>query len=245
MIKAILIDDEKHALETLMMLIELHFPEKFEILAMCHSVDQAVPAIQELDPDLVFLDVQMPQKNGFTLLEIIPQRSFEVIFTTAHKDHAISAIKHGAMDYLLKPIDSIELQKAIVAFEEKRKPNTLEETLAGIKEQIEKHNFVALTTQDTVEYVPLNEILYLKASGNYTEFHLEEGKTLLLSKPIGYYEKKLEGSKLFSRIHHAFLANSTKFLSYDKREGFMVLRNGEKISVSLRKSGSLNNGLHY
>ncbi|SFB57619.1 LytR/AlgR family response regulator transcription factor [Algoriphagus aquimarinus] len=244
MIKAILVDDEKHALETLKMLLDLYFPDKFEILAMCNSVDQAVPAIQQHEPDLIFLDIQMPQKNGFTLLEIIPKRNFEVIFTTAYKDHAIPAFKHAAFDYLLKPIDTVELQKTIVRFEEKRKPNAIEETLQSIKKQINSHNIIDLNMQETIEYVDLDDILYLKAEGNYTRFHLEGEKQLLLSKPIGYYKKRFEESNLFVRIHHSFLANSTKFLRYDKKEGFMILRNGEKISVSVRKSTSLNNGFY-
>lgn len=244
MIKAILVDDEKHALETLRMLLELHFPNKFEILALCNSVDQAVSAIQKFAPDLVFLDIQMPQKTGFTLLEIMPKRTFEVIFTTAHKDHAIPAFKHAAFDYLLKPIDSIELQKTIVRFEEMRKPSTIEETLLSIKRQINPHNIIDLNTQDTIEYVNLNDILYLKADGNYTRFFLEDGRELILSKPIGHYKKRLEESNLFVRIHHSFLANSMKFLRYDKKEGYMFLKNGDKISVSVRKSTSLNNGFY-
>lgn len=244
MIKAILVDDEKHALETLRMLLELHFPNKFEILALCNSVDQAVSAIQKFAPDLVFLDIQMPQKTGFTLLEIMPKRTFEVIFTTAHKDHAIPAFKHAAFDYLLKPIDSIELQKTIVRYEEMRKPSTIEETLLSIKRQINPHNIIDLNTQDTIEYVNLNDILYLKADGNYTRFFLEDGRELILSKPIGHYKKRLEESNLFVRIHHSFLANSMKFLRYDKKEGYMFLKNGDKISVSVRKSTSLNNGFY-
>ncbi|MFC5624486.1 LytR/AlgR family response regulator transcription factor [Algoriphagus winogradskyi] len=244
MIKTLLVDDENHAIETLKMLLEQHFPLKFDICAMCNSVDQAIPAIQKHEPDLVFLDIQMPQKSGFMLLEIFPQRDFEVVFTTAHKDHALPAFKHAAFDYLLKPIDPVELQKTIVRFEEKRKPNSIEETLVSIKRQISSHNIVDLNTQDTVEYVDLNDILYLKADGNYTEFHLEGGKKLLLSKPIGHYKKRFEESNLFVRIHHSFLANATKFLRYDKKEGFMMLRNGDKISVSVRKSSTLTNGFY-
>ncbi|WP_158530633.1 LytR/AlgR family response regulator transcription factor [Algoriphagus yeomjeoni] len=244
MIKTILVDDEKHALETLKMLLELHFPNKFDFIALCNSVDQAVSAIQQNDPDLVFLDIQMPQKSGFTLLEIFPHRDFEVVFTTAHKDHAIPAFKHAAFDYLLKPIDSVELQKTIVRFEEKRKPNAIEETLVSIKNQINSHNIIDLNTQDTIEYVNLNDILYLKADGNYTEFHLEGGRKLLISKPIGHFTKRFEESNLFVRLHHSFLANSTKFLCYDKKEGFMILRNGDKISVSVRKSSTLTNGFY-
>jgi len=240
-IRIILIDDENKALQTLRMLLELYFPNKFEFLAMCNSVDQAVAAIQDQEPDLIFLDIQMPQKSGFTLLEIIPQRNFEVIFTTAHIDHAIPAFKHAAFDYLLKPIDSIELQKTIVRFEEKRKPNAIEDTLVSIKKQINTHNIIDLNTHDTIEYIDLSDILYLKAAGNYTEFYMDDGEMKLFSKPIGHYEKRLEESNLFIRVSHNLLANSTKFLRYDKRENYMILRNGDKISVAIRRSANLKN----
>lgn len=244
MIKTILVDDENHALETLKMYLHRDFPNKFELLAMCNSVDQSFLAIQDHEPDLVFLDIQMPQKNGFALLEMMQNRNFEVVFTTAHKDHAIPAFKHGAFDYLLKPIDSLELQKTIIRFEEKRKSNSVEETLRPIEKQLKTHDVIVLNTLDSEEYVNLNDILFLKAEGNYTEFHLEGGKKILLSKSIGHFEKRLEKSNLFTRIHNSFLANSTKFLRYDKKEGFMILKNGESISVSVRKSANLNNGFY-
>lgn len=244
MIKAILVDDENHALETLKMLLELHFPNKFEILAKCNSVDQAVPAIQRHQPDLVFLDIQMPQKNGFTLLEIIPHREFELIFTTAHKDHAIPAFKHAAFDYLLKPIDSVELQKTIVRYIESRRANTVEETLLSIKKQINSHAIIDIATHDTIEYIHLDDILYLRAEGSYTEFYFENGEMKLFSHALGTYEKKLAGSNLFIRISNKILANSTKFLRYDKKENFMILRNGDQISVSVRKGTNLKNVFH-
>jgi two-component system, LytTR family, response regulator len=242
MIKAILVDDEKHALESLKILLEMNFPKKFEILAMCNSVDQAMPAIQEHEPDLVFLDIQMPQKNGFDLLENFPFRDFHVIFTTAYKEYGIEAIKNEAFDYLLKPIDIDELHKTISRFTKKVKP--IDETLLVIEKQLKKHQVIVLKSHESDEYVSLDDILFLKAEGNYTEFFLESGEKRLFSKPIGYFEKRLEASNLFVRLHHSILANCKKFLRYEKKEGFMVLKNGEKVSVSVRRSANLNDGFY-
>lgn len=242
MIKTILVDDEKHALESLSILLEMNFPGRFEILAMCNSVDQALPAIQQHNPDLIFLDIQMPQKNGFDLLEKFPQRDFEVIFTTAHKEHGIDAIKNEAFDYLLKPIDIDELHKTISRFFKKNKP--IDETLLLIEKQLKKHQVIVLKSQELDEYIPLEKILYLKAEGNYTEFYLEGGERRLISKSIGYFEKRLETSNLFVRLHHSILANCTKFQKYEKKEGYMILKNGDKVSVSVRKSANLNEGFY-
>jgi two-component system, LytTR family, response regulator len=242
MIKTVLIDDEKHALESLKILLERHFPEKFEILAMCNSVDQALPAIEMIEPELVFLDIQMPQKHGFTLLEILPNRTFEVIFITAHQEHAINAISHDALAYLLKPIDSLELQKAIAKFENKRKNNSLNDTLSSIKKQLNSLNIIDFNTQESILYVDLDDILYFQAEGNYTRVYMEKKDSQLLSKPIGYFEKRLEDSNHFIRIHHSYLANATKFDKYDKKEGYLILKNGSKVSVSVRKGTNLKDG---
>jgi len=242
MIKAILVDDEKYALESLAMLLEISFPKKFRILDMCNSVDQAFLAIQKHEPDLIFLDIQMPQKNGFDLLEKFPSRDFDVIFTTAHKEHGINAIKNEAFDYLLKPIDMDELHQSVMRYLSKNK--SVDETLQLIEKKLKKHKVIVLKSQDQDEYIGLDQILYLKAEGNYSEFHLEGGEKKLLSKPIGCYEKRLETSNLFVRLHHSILANCTKFLKYEKKEGFMVLKNGVKVSVSIRKSSNLNDGFY-
>ncbi len=231
-----LVDDETHALESLRMLLEMLFPEKFEIVALCNSVDQAVAAIRKESPDLVFLDIQMPQKTGFTLLEILPQRDFEVIFTTAHQEHAIQAFKHAAFDYLLKPIDTVELQKTVVRYEEERKKQGFDEVLDSIQDQLKLHGILEFNSQDSKDYVSISEILYLKADGGYTEIHLEGGRKIYQSKSIGELEKRLKDSNMFFRVHHAILVNTTKLAKYDKKENLMTLRDGSEVSVSIRRA---------
>lgn len=238
MIKAILVDDERHALESLKMLLERLFPEKFEFLALCNSVDQAIPAIQKFNPDLVFLDIQMPQKNGFALLEVMPQRDFEVIFTTAYQDHAINAFKHSAFDYLLKPIDSLELQKTIIRYLESKKADPVLSKLESLASQLDGLEIVAFSTMEGLEFVHFNEILYLKADRNYTTVFLEGGRPLLISKSIGQVEAKLPDN-LFIRVHQSYTVNVSKIQRYDKVENFLILKSGEKLSVSVRKNTNL------
>lgn len=242
MIRTILVDDENHALESLEILLEMNFPGKFEILAKCSSVDQAIPEIQRHEPELVFLDIQMPQKNGFTLLESFPFREFEVIFTTAHTEHGIEAIKNEAFDYLLKPIDITELNKTVSRYI--NKVLSKKDSFYSLEKLLKGNHVIILKSQDIDEYVDLNDILYLEAKGNYTNFHLEGGLKKMVSKSLGVYERRLKSSKMFIRIHDSILANCTKFDHYDKKEGYMVLKNGDKISVSIRKSVNLRDGFY-
>lgn len=242
MIRTILVDDENHALESLEILLEMNFPGKFEILAKCSSVEQAIPEIQRHEPELVFLDIQMPQKNGFTLLESFPFREFEVIFTTAHKEHGIEAIKNEAFDYLLKPIDITELNKTVSRYI--NKVLSKKDSFYSLEKLLKGNQVIILKSQDIDEYVDLNDILYLEAKGNYTNFHLEGGLKKIVSKSLGVYERRLKSSKMFIRIHDSILANCTKFDHYDKKEGYMVLKNGDKISVSIRKSVNLRDGFY-
>ncbi|OOG71113.1 LytTR family DNA-binding domain-containing protein [Algoriphagus sp. A40] len=238
MIKTILVDDERHALESLKMLLERLFPEQFEFLALCNSVDQAIPAIQQHQPELVFLDIQMPQKNGFALLEVMPQREFDVIFTTAYQDHAIAAFKQAAFDYLLKPIDSLELQKTIIRYLEAKKSDPVQSLLENLSNQMEGLDIVAFSTLEGMEFVHFDEIKYLNADRNYTTIYLENNRKLLISKSIGQVEAKLPASR-FIRIHQSYTVNVAKIQRYDKSENFLILKSGEKLSVSLRKNTNL------
>lgn len=238
MIKTILVDDERHALESLKMLLERLFPDQFEFLALCNSVDQAIPAIQEHDPELVFLDIQMPQKNGFALLEVMPNREFEVIFTTAYADHALSAIKHSAFDYLLKPIDTMELQKTVLKYIETKKSDPINALLEKLRNQEDGLEIIAFPTSDGIEFVHFEEIKYLKADRNYTFLHLENERKLLISKSLGQIEERLPDQR-FVRIHQSYTVNVSKILRYDRAENLLVLRSGEKLSVSLRKNSNL------
>ena len=165
MIKTVIIDDEYKASEFLEKMLKRYFPNKFHICKTCENIDDAVIAIEEHQPDLIFLDIQMPNKNGFELFKEIKEINFEVIFTTAHSEYAIDAIKRSALDYLLKPINYIDLLGAVNRFEQKNKKENQETQLSILIENIDSgdtsHKKIAIATETGFEFVKFNTIIYL------------------------------------------------------------------------------------
>jgi two-component system LytT family response regulator len=163
MIKTIIIDDEYNASEFLEKMLKRYFPNKFHICKTCESIDDAVKQIELYKPDLIFLDIQMPNKNGFELFKEIKEINFEVIFTTAHSEFAIEAIKRSALDYLLKPINYIDLLGAITRFEEKTKKQIQQNQLSILIENIDSgesaHKKIAIATETGFEFLKFNTII--------------------------------------------------------------------------------------
>ena len=166
MIKTIIVDDEFNAREFLEKLLQRYFPDKFLVLALCESVDEAIHAIEKFNPELVFLDVQMPNKNGFQLFKELNKINFEVIFTTAHSEFAIDAIKCSALDYLLKPINYIDLLETVKKYESKLHKASQQEKLMLLIENLDSgnsaYNKIALPTETGFELVKTNAILTAK-----------------------------------------------------------------------------------
>lgn len=239
MIKTIIIDDEYNASEFLEKMLRRYFPNKFHICKTCENIDDAVKAIEEHQPDLVFLDIQMPNKNGFELFKEIKEINFEVIFTTAHSEYAIDAIKRSALDYLLKPINYIDLLGAVNRFEQKNKKENQEKQLNILIENIDSgdtaHKKIAIATETGFEFVKFNTIVYLEAQNNYTKFNLTNGSSITTSKTLKHYEDILP-SELFFRIHKSYLVNMNFIKRFTKSdEQFVELITGQKIPVSIRK----------
>lgn len=167
MIKTIIVDDEYNAREFLEKLLTRYFPDKFIILDKCESVDEAIVSIEKYNPELVFLDIQMPNKNGFQLFKELNKVHFEVIFTTAHSEFAIDAIKCSALDYLLKPINYIDLLDTIKKYDSKQNKASQEEKLRLLLENVDtggsEFNRIALPTENGFELLKTNAILYCKA----------------------------------------------------------------------------------
>jgi two-component system LytT family response regulator len=186
MIKAILIDDEKHCRETLSIQLERYCPE-VQLLAQCPSAAEGLQAIAKYKPEVVFLDVEMPGMNGFEMLEQLSPLAFEVIFTTGYDAYAIKAIRFSALDYLLKPIDKEELRKAVAKLSHKSEHklsgqlDILLEKLGNKQASLQK---IALPTQEGFELVPLENILHCESDSNYTHIVLKQGKKLLVSRTL-------------------------------------------------------------
>jgi len=235
--KAILIDDEKNALEMLEWTLRRNCPE-IEIIAMCDSPLDGLEKIKSLKPDLLFLDIEMPQLNGFDLLERLGKNDADVIFITAYNQFAIRAFKICALDYLLKPIDSDDLKGAVQkALTKKSKVSTeqLEMLLSYMKPEKPKSRRIALTASDHLIFVETDKIIYCESDSNYTIFFLIGSEKVIVSKTLKDVEEILEGSDFF-RIHASYLINMKHVSKFTRGDGgHVVMSNNQHITVSRKK----------
>jgi two-component system LytT family response regulator len=247
MIKTVIIDDEQNASEFLEKMLNRYFPHKFYVYKLCESIDQAVIAIEEFQPDLVFLDVQMPNKNGFELFKEIKEIKFEVVFTTAHSEFAIEAIKRSALDYLLKPINYLDLLETVTRYEKKIKKESQQKQLSILLENIDTgevaHKKIAIATELGFEFVKFNSIVYLEAQSNYTKINLSDGNSIIASKTLKSFDELLP-EELFYRIHKSYLINMNFVKRFFKNDDFQIeIITGEKLPVSIRKKESFLNAI--
>ncbi|MFV8393909.1 LytR/AlgR family response regulator transcription factor [Flavobacterium sp. LB2P6] len=247
MIKTIIVDDEFNAREFLEKLLQRYFPDKFLVLALCESVDEAILAIEKFNPELVFLDVQMPNKNGFQLFKELNKINFEVIFTTAHSEFAIEAIKCSALDYLLKPINYIDLLETVKKYESKLHKASQQENLMLLIENLDSGNSafnkIALPTETGFELVKTNAILYCEADSNYCKIVCLDGKKIVISKTLKFIEELLPTS-VFQRIHKSYLVNLNYVTRFNKTNELLVeLSNGQTLPVSIRKKEDFINAI--
>jgi len=235
--KAVLIDDEKNALEMLEWMLQKHCPD-VSIVAMFDSPIEALEKIESIQPDVIFLDIEMPQLNGFDLLERLGNRDADVIFTTAYNQFAIKAFKICALDYLLKPIDAEDLKSAVKkAHDRKSKVSAqqLEMLLNYVKPEKPKTKRVALTASDHLIFVDTSEIVYCESDSNYTIFFLADGRKVIVSKTLKDVEEILEGADFF-RIHASYLINMKHVSKFTRGDGgYVVMSNNQHITVSRKK----------
>ncbi|TMM56818.1 response regulator transcription factor [Maribacter algarum] len=239
MIKALLIDDEAKARQGLRLVLEKYCPE-VEILALCESPEIGLEKIKSLQPELVFLDVQMPKMSGFDLLESIPEIDFEVIFVTAYDRYAIKAIKFSALDYLLKPIDVDELVTAVNKISKKRRDKSVQykSLFNNIKSDTEKLKRLAIPSDNEIIMQPIADIVYCEADSSYTTLYLNKGKKITVSKTLKEFENILPSDDFF-RIHHGTLVNLNHVVKYIKGEGgYVIISNEQHLNVSRRKKDS-------
>jgi two-component system LytT family response regulator len=237
--KAIIVDDEPDGIRTLRKLLELNCPE-VEIAATCSNAISAKLKLEEIKPDVVFLDVRMPGKSGLDMLAELTEKNFEVIFVTAHNEYLLQALQFSAIDYLMKPVDEDRLMEAVQRVKKRLKleRNTVQtETLlyninkAGNPLEMR----LCLPTLKGFTIVKLEEIVYCEAQRSYTIFRLVNSKTITISKPLFDYEQLLAGTT-FLRIHKSFLINLLHIKEYVRGEGgTVVMNNGMEIEVSRRK----------
>ncbi|MGB0914494.1 MAG: LytR/AlgR family response regulator transcription factor [Crocinitomicaceae bacterium] len=234
--KVLIIDDENRTRQLIAKMIE-SFGMDVETIPEGENVQSGIAAIEKHNPDIVFLDIQMPDGTGFDVLASIPNKTFEVIFITAHEEFAIKAIKFSALDYLLKPVDTTELKaalgKALTAIEEKSEPTQFDALQKNIQPN-EKRRLV-LKTQESVHVVELDQIIRCEADRNYTSFFLLDNKKILVSKTLKEYETLLAGHN-FLRVQQSHLVNIDYVDRYDKKNGgAVVMKDGSEVPLSPAK----------
>ena len=243
LVKAFIVDDEFQSRNLLSKLLSGLAPD-IQLIGQASSVDEAYISINDLHPDLVFLDVMLNEATGFDLLKKFDEISFEIIFTTAHDEYALKAFRSNAIDYLLKPIDPDELKSAITKAKSRlqSKQFTSREHLENLYQTIHSPQTpgkkIAIPTSDGFILQPIEEIIYCQAIGNYTQFFLTNKRKLLSSYTLKQYDDMLEEFNFF-RAHKSFLINLNHVQQYRKGEGGSVLMSdGMEVEISRRNKES-------
>lgn len=236
MVKTIIIDDETHIREGLRELIDSHFYKDIVIVAEANSVSDGVVAVEKYEPDLLLLDINLKDGNGFELISKSKYKDFEVIFITGYDNHAIKAIRVGALDYILKPVDEDEFREAVIkAIEVSKKGDQLGKLIEVSNEYFKgtEEKRVILKTSDTIYAVYESDIIYCQSDGNYTTFFTSQKQQIIVSKSIKKIEEILT-EDLFIRCHQSFMVNRKYVVKYNK-QGVLVLHSGQIIPVSSRR----------
>lgn len=229
-LKVILVDDAPEALDFLKeALVEV--APKVNVLETASSVVEAVKSIQNNQPDLVFLDIDLPDGTGFDVLEMTQHLSFDVIFTTASDAHAIRAFKFSATDYLLKPFSNQDLEEAIKKLQPRSNDERFSMIQEGFKERPEK---IAVSAQDRIELIRIDDIVHCESQVNYTTLFLQDGNRYVVTKTLKEYDELLSDHS-FIRIHQSHLINEKHIKTFLKNEDKLILSNGDQVPVSTRK----------
>lgn len=238
MITALLIDDEADGRDALKLMLEKYCPA-VEIKKICETPEEGIRAIKSLKPDLVFLDIQMPQMSGFDVLQHVSPVNFEVIFVSAHDRYAIKAIKFSALDYLLKPVDVDDLIQSLRKVKErmrnKSNAHQYQSVLYNVQYRSEKIRKLAIPSLEGIELFDTDDIIFCKAEGSYTTLCLKNKQTTLVSRNLKDFENFLVDSG-FCRVHHSFLINLKHVQRYVKGDGgYVVLSENHHVDISRRK----------
>jgi len=233
-LKIIIIDDEADAIDVLESIIEINKSD-YEIVAKTTNPVEGIGLILQHKPDVVFLDIEMPELNGFQILESIPSIDFEVIFATAYENYAIKAIKENALDYILKPATIPEVLEAL----EKAKTKIQNKDNSDYRSIIESLNNnhsskIKIPTSTGFELISIDELVSLEADGSYTIAHFINSDKLIISKPLKQLEPLLDAKRFF-RVHRSFIVNTEHIRRFNRERYSLVMINGSNIPISRRR----------
>ncbi|MFL5765671.1 MAG: LytR/AlgR family response regulator transcription factor [Bacteroidia bacterium] len=237
MLKVIIIDDEQNTRDVISAIIRKRC-KNVEIQALEGTVKSGIQAIEKFRPDLVLLDIHLEDGSGFDILKKTEPGTFKVIFITAYDEYAVKAFKFSALDYILKPVNSLELSEAInkvaenMQYTSDKELSVFDSNHSGRNKDSKK---IILKTLDSIYAVSIKDILHCEADTYYTKFHLSDGQMIMVSNTLKEYDEMLNGFGFF-RVHQSHLINLDYFVQYKKADGgFAVLKDGTEIPVALRK----------
>jgi len=233
--KAVIIDDEVQSVKSISYILR-EYCKNIEVIGTANSALEAINLIDKKKPELVFLDIELSDGTGFDVLERLENRNFSVIFITAFDEYAIKAFKYSAVDYILKPIDIDELQKAVERISKQElvtQPLNYDVLLQNIKKS--KPNKLTLPTTNGYLFVNIENITHLESDRNYTFIYTTEKKKILVSKNLGEFEDLLD-QDIFVRCHRSYLVNLNHIMQYIKSDGGEIeMITGQRIPISRRK----------
>ncbi len=246
MLKAIVIDDEERARRLIANLLE-EYCQEVEVVAKCENVPDAVIKINELKPDVVFCDIEMPDYNGFDLLSFFSTIEFELVFATGYSEYAIKAFEVSAVDYILKPIQIEALKSSIEKVRQKRNVSTIHERMQVLKENIEHQDIqkIALPVSDGLVFIDIHNIAHIEADRAYSNVHLASGKTILVSKRLKLFEELLADKKQFFRAHRSSLINISFIKKYVRAERIIVLDNNQLVNLAREKKSEFESYIQH
>lgn len=241
MIRTNIIEDEPRNALMLQEMLKIHCPE-IEVLGLAEDIDEASRLVEETQPQLLFLDIELPSGSAFDLLMRYDKLPFHIVFTTAYSQYALKALKVGALDYLLKPIAVDELKSAMEKVQQRIHTEMSKSDLIPLMEEIrriQKIKKLCIPGETGKIFIDQSEIMYLKAEGSYTHFHLNGGRSIMASRNLKEFENQVDSS-LFIRIHHSSIVNINFVFKYVKgRGGSVILTDGTELDVSARRKQDL------
>ena len=239
MLNAVIVDDEPKAIQSLSWELT-HFSEAVKIVKTFTNPEEALIFLKTNTPDCLFLDIQMPTMDGFQFLEKLTNRDFAVVITTAYDEYAIKALKHEAIDYLLKPIDSDDLSdtiQKIIKFNSRiLNSNKLERFLLDINKK-QNTKKITINTDGKLVFLEVEDILFIESDGNYSTFFLTKNQKLVVTKKLKEVNSMLPEHKFF-RIHNSFIVNLNKIKEFLKSEGYVVMESNHKIPVARQRKSA-------
>lgn len=236
MLKAVIVDDEPKAIQSLSWELS-NFEKEVEIIKTFTEAEKAITYINSSDIDCLFLDIEMPTMDGFQLLQKLERRDFAVIITTAYNEYAIKALKNEAIDYLLKPVDTDDLEETLKRiknhYSQQNNNGKFEKILSKFTNKF-KSRKITINADGKLLFLDQSEILFIESDGNYSTIYTSNGKKIVITKKLKEVNAQLPDDHFF-RIHNSYIINLNKIKEFFKSDGYVILEKNHKIPVSRQK----------